>query len=923
MSLSKKIRSEFISYFEKLNHTFVPSSPVVLKDDPSLLFANAGMNQFKDVFLGIGTRSYNRAANTQKCIRVSGKHNDLEEVGRDTYHHTFFEMLGNWSFGDYFKAEAIEWAWKLVTEKWGLPKERLYVTVFGGDKEDRLETDEEAAELWKTRTDIDPSHIKRFGKKDNFWSMADTGPCGPCSEIHIDLTPDKSGGKLVNAGDPRVMEIWNLVFIQFNRDANGNLEPLPSKHVDTGMGLERTCAVIKHLPELREGKPAVFSNYGTDLFVPIIKHIEKITGCSYGSTRTHLPDRYDSDDTENIVDVACRVIADHIRTLTFAITDGVLPSNEGRGYVLRRLLRRAARFGRKLNVQDPFIYQLVPTVISVMGDAFPELSGRAKFVADTIRGEEEAFGRTLDRGIDIFESVASKVQDSGSNKFPGEEAFKLYDTYGFPLDLTQLMARERGLSVDENEFDRLMEQQRQRARSAEKSTASSLTISPDVHLPTTDDKAKYGHNLVMRANLLGWLKDGQWTTSGELKSPAEADLVFDRTCFYAEQGGQIGDIGVVRDGDSEFTVEETLRVNDHTVLHRGKLVRGKIKVGQSLELSVDIERRANIMNNHTATHLLQWALRQVLGDHVKQAGSLVADEYLRFDFTHPKAMSDEEIAKVEKLVMEKIDSPQPVVNTEMPISEALKMGVTALFGEKYGDVVRVLAIGVDDPGNIGGAFSAELCGGTHVSNTAQIMNFKIIKEESLQTGVRRITARTGKALRSLLLNRYELVNELCQALKVPVDQLADRINAILEDNKKLKKQLQAGPANVNLESVTQQLLEKAEKVGNATVVVGELPFAPVDKLRSQIDWLKKKAPSVVMVLGARDSEKVQLLASVSDDLIKQGLSAGKIISEIAKMVDGGGGGRDQMAQAGGKAPAKLDEALSHAKKMIQDKLTSK
>lgn len=652
MSMSQKIRSEFIKYFETLNHAFVPSSPVVPKDDPTLLFANAGMNQFKDVFLGIGHRPYKRAANTQKCIRVSGKHNDLEQVGADTYHHTFFEMLGNWSFGDYFKAEAIRWAWELLTKHWGLPKDRLYATVFAGDKEFGLAPDTEAIELWKSVTDIDPTHVQQFGQKDNFWQMADTGPCGPCSEVHIDLTPDKSGDKLVNTGDSRVMEIWNLVFIQFNRDANGGLDPLPAKHVDTGMGLERICSVIKHLPELRSGKAAVFSNYGTDLFVPIIKHIEEITGCNYGLKRMHLPDRYDSDDMENIVDVACRVIADHIRALTFAITDGALPSNEGRGYVLRRLLRRASRFGRKLNVHEPFIYKLVPTVIEVMGQAFPELAGRASFVSDTIRGEEEAFGRTLDRGLDIFEMVAAKVQNSGTKTFPGEEAFKLYDTYGFPLDLTQLMARERGLAVDEAEFDKLMEEQRERARSAEKSTAAAVTISPDIKLPATDDKPKYDPTLAAEARVLGWLKNGQWFDTGELNSPAEADLVFDRTCFYAEQGGQIGDIGTIRADGTEFAVEDTLRANDHAVLHRGKLVRGKLRAGQRVELAVDASRRRNIMNNHTATHLLQWALRQVLGEHVKQAGSLVADDYLRFDFTHPKAMTAEEIERVEALVRE-------------------------------------------------------------------------------------------------------------------------------------------------------------------------------------------------------------------------------------------------------------------------------
>ncbi len=920
MSLSKKIRSEFIKYFEKADHAFVPSSPVVPKDDPTLLFTNAGMNQFKDVFLGIGARPYNRAVNTQKCIRVSGKHNDLEEVGRDTYHLTFFEMLGNWSFGDYFKTEAIEWAWKLVTEIWRLPKDRLYATVFGGDKDYGLDPDDEATNLWAKVTDIDRSHIQKFGKKDNFWVMGDTGPCGPCSEIHIDLTPDKSGGKLVNAGDPRVMEIWNLVFIQFNRDANGSLTPLPAKHVDTGLGLERTAMAIKHLDELRAGKPAVFSAYGTDLFVPIIKHIEEITGCNYGLKRMDLPDRYDSDDMENVVDIACRVIADHIRMLTFAITDGALPSNEGRGYVLRRLLRRAARYGRKLNVHDPFIHKLVPTVIDTMGEAFPELTGKGRFIADVIRGEEEAFGRTLDRGIDIFEMVAAKLGTSGATTFPGEEAFKLYDTYGFPLDLTQLMARERGLTVNEAEFDRLMEQQRERARSVEKSSAASANLATDIKLPPTQDKLKYEPSLTVQAHLIGWLKDGAWTDSGELNSPAEVDLVFDKTCFYAEQGGQVGDKGIISSDGTEFVVEDTIRVNDNTVLHRGKLVRGKLRTGQLLELQVDAGRRQDIMNNHTATHLLQWALRKVLGEHVKQAGSLVSDEYLRFDFTHPKAMSDEEIAQVEKLVIEKIDSGQPVVNQEMAIAEALKMGVTALFGEKYGEVVRVLAIGVDDPGKVGEAFSAELCGGTHVINTSKIMNFKITREESLQTGVRRIMAKTGRGLRALLLDRYDLVNELCRTLKVPTDQVSARVTALLEDNRKLKKQLQSGPAVADLGAATQQLFDKALKIGEAAVVIGELPAAPVDKIRSQIDWIKTKAPSCVAVIGTRDGEKVQLLSAVSNDLVSRGLSAGKILGVISEIVGGKGGGRDQMAQAGGKLPDKLPEALAHAEKIVREQL---
>jgi len=919
MSLSKRIRSEFIEYFEKLGHKFVPSSPVVPQDDPTLLFANAGMNQFKDVFLGVGRRPYHRAVNTQKCIRVSGKHNDLEEVGYDTYHHTFFEMLGNWSFGDYFKAEAIAWAWNLLTEVWKLPKERLYATVFGGENRMGLEPDTEAEDLWRKGTDIDPSHILRFGMKDNFWQMGDTGPCGPCSEIHIDLTPDKSGGRLVNAGDSRVIEIWNLVFMQYNHNADGTLEPLPAKHVDTGMGFERICRVLKHHNALCGGNVTPSSNYGTDLFVPIIKHIEEITGCNYGVKCMHLPDRYDSDDATNIVDVACRVIADHVRMLTFAITDGAVPSNEGRGYVLRRLLRRAARFGRKLNVREPFIYKLVPTVVEVMGQAFAEVTTKANFVADTIRSEEEAFGRTLDRGLDIFELVAARLQGNGIKTFPGDEAFKLYDTYGFPLDLTQLMARERGLSVDDKKFEELMDQQRQRARSAEKSTTAAINIAATLNLPSTDDASKYDPSMKLDAKVLGWVKDGQWIDSGELAEGISADLVCDRTCFYAESGGQVGDTGRIVAPESEFVVEDTIKVNG-TVLHRGKMTRGRLRAGQTVQEEVDALRRKDIMNNHTATHLLQWALRSVLGDHVKQAGSLVCDEYLRFDFTHNKAMNETQINRVEKLIVEKIDAAMPAVVQEMNLDDALKMGVTALFGEKYGERVRVVAIGVSDPKKINEAFSAELCGGTHLANTASIMNFKIIKEESLQTGVRRITARTGRSLRNLMTERYQLINEIGQLLKVPAEQIPTRVTALLEENRKLKKQLQSGPATADMTSATQKLYDSALTIGPATVVIGEVPAAQAEQLRSQMDWLKKKAKSIAVVLGSRDGDKVQLVAGISEDLIAAGLSAGKIIGQIAKIVGGGGGGRDQMAQAGGKLPDKLPDALAVAEKIIRETL---
>jgi len=920
MPTSSELRDGFIDFFKQLGHRFVPSSPVVPQDDPTLLFANAGMNQFKDVFLGIGRRDYDRVVNSQKCIRVSGKHNDLEQVGVDIYHHTFFEMLGNWSFGDYFKAEAIEWAWKLLTEIWALPKDRLYATVFSGDDELGLAGDEEAEELWKRVTDIDPSHVMRFGVKDNFWQMADTGPCGPCSEIHIDITADASGAGLVNADDPRVIEIWNLVFIQFDRDEAGRLTPLPAKHVDTGLGLERLAAVIKHLPDLGSGRQWAFSNYGTDLFVPIVQQIESLTGCKYGTTRPELSDRYDSDDSESVTDISCRVIADHVRAVTFSITDGALPSNEGRGYVVRRLLRRAARYGRKLDMHEPFIYKLVPTVVKLMGKAFPELYDRADLVAETIRTEEEAFGRTLDRGLEIFEQAAGRVARKGQKVFPGDEAFRLYDTYGFPLDLTQLLARERGLTVDEGEFNRLMDEQRERARAAGK-TAEGIELSlTNVATPPTDDSFKYDPAMKMEAKLLGWVRDGLWIDQGALSAPAEVGLVVDRTCFYAEAGGQVGDQGVICSDDAEFIVEDTQKVNDRTVLHRGKLTKGTLIVDSQVQLSVNADRRKLTMNNHTATHLMQWALRQILGEHVKQAGSLVCDDYLRFDFTHNKALSEEQIDNVEQLVREKIDASLPVTIRQMTLQEALDMGVTALFGEKYGQEVRVVSIGETDSDKLEQSFSKELCGGTHVANTAAIMDFKIMREESLQTGVRRITAKTGRALRDLLHQRYKAVGQLSQLLKVPPEQTVERVQALLEENRKLKKQLRDGPASVDVAAAVDQLVQKQIKMGDAVAIVGELPNVSAERIRAQLDRLKKKTKSLVVVFGTRSEEKVLLLAAVTDDLIKQGISAGELVKHIAKTVGGGGGGKAHLAQAGGKLPDKLPEALAEAEKLIREKL---
>ncbi|MHC4294065.1 MAG: alanine--tRNA ligase, partial [Planctomycetota bacterium] len=619
MKSCQQIRKEFIEFFEERGHAFVPSSPLLPAEDPTLLFANAGMNQFKDIFLGREHRDYKRAVNTQKCIRAGGKHNDLEDVGHDTYHHTFFEMLGNWSFGDYFKREAIQWAWELLTDVWGLPRQRLYATVFEGDASDNLAPDTEAENIWSEVTDIDPSHICKGDKKDNFWEMGETGPCGPCSEIHIDLTDDLSGGKLVNASDPRVIEIWNLVFIQFNRDENGKLSPLPEKHVDTGMGLERIGMVLQQKR----------SDYASDLWVPIIKKIETLTDHRYGAD-SGLDDRFDASGEENISDVACRVIADHTRTLVFAVTDGVIPSNEGRGYVLRRILRRAVRYGRQyLNIEGPFVSKLVETVVNLMGGFFTELKDRRQYVIETILSEEESFGKTLDRGIELFQRRADELVQAGKSELAGDVAFDLYATYGFPVDLTQVMAAEANLTVDIDGYDAAMARHRELSSAEEAFKVAAIS-----DLPTTDDSPKYSRDPI-QSNVLGWVVNDKFVSEGGLSVGDEAGVILDRTNFYAEQGGQVGDAGhLIWDG-GKFAVRNTVPAGA-SVLHVGVLEAGSLKVAQTELAEVD-EARFDTMRNHTATHLLNWALREVLGEHVNQAGSVVAPDRLRFDFTHNKA----------------------------------------------------------------------------------------------------------------------------------------------------------------------------------------------------------------------------------------------------------------------------------------------
>ncbi len=903
MLTSKQIRSGFIDFFKSKKHVFVPSSPIVPVNDDTLLFANAGMNQFKDIFLGLMPAEHRRVANSQKCLRVSGKHNDLEEVGKDTYHHTFFEMLGNWSFNDYFKAEAIQWAWELLTGVWKIEPDRLWVTVFAGDKTDNMPKDEEAAKLWTKVTSISAERVLAFGKKDNFWEMGNVGPCGPCSEIHIDLGPERcdmqdvKGHKCaVNAGCSRFIELWNLVFIQYNRNENGKLNPLNAKYIDTGAGLERIVAVLQNKK----------SNYDTDLFMPIIDAVSGIAGRKYTSQ------------LHNKTDNAFRVIADHIRSLVFAVTDGATPSNEGRGYVIRRILRRASRFGRELGMHEPFLYKLVPVVVNGLSDAFGEIKQRADHVSTVIKSEETSFGRTLDRGIEIFNTAAERAEKDNKQTISGEDAFQLYDTYGFPFDLTRLMAQERGLRVDTAGFERRMNEQRERARAAQKDV-SLLTTLADVELPATEDLHKY-HTDNCQSRIIGFIENGVFNNQGRIEKGVEIGVILDKTCFYAEAGGQVGDCGTIETENGRFIVENTAKIAN-CVIHRGRLAEGTMGVSDEVRAVVSKDRDS-IRKNHTATHLLQWALQEVVGKSVAQQGSLVGPDYLRFDFTCPSALTGEQIREVEMLVRAKIADDQPVTCTMMPKNEAQKLGAMALFGEKYGNEVRVVAIGAEEKDQLQQAFSREFCGGTHVDRIGCIGGFKIIREESVSAGVRRITALTGHGLTRYFEQRSAIVDELSAMLKVSTESLVERVGQVVKDNKKLVKDIKSASKQAGTDAMAEakQLLDKCEKIGDAAIVIGRLSPTSVDQAREAIDMLKKKAKSGVVVFGFEDDDKVTLLAGVTDDLIKKGLKAGDIVKEIAPIVDGGGGGKPQMAQAGGKKPEKINEALAKAAEIIKTKL---
>jgi alanyl-tRNA synthetase len=872
---SKTTRKQFIEYFEKtLGHTVVPSAPVVPQADPTLLFTNAGMNQFKPYFLGEAQAPFKRAVNSQKCIRVSGKHNDLEAVGRDHYHHTFFEMLGSWSFGDYYKKEAIEWAWTLFTDIWGLDPKRLYATVFTDD--------DEAYNIWHKIPDLPEGHLLRSGEKDNFWSMGDTGPCGPCSEIHYysGENVDEQDPARVNADDPEYMELWNLVFIQYDRDDKGELHPLTQKHIDTGAGFERIVAVLNGYK----------SNYDTDLFKPIIEQIEAISDIAYDPGDAGTPHR---------------VIADHIRMLSVAISDGAIPGNEGRSYVLRRILRRAARFGRELRMKEPFLYRLVPTVSKVLGDVYPEIKHQREQIQKIIRAEEESFGNTLDKGLELFGQIAKQARKNDGKTLNSEDVFRLYDTYGFPVDLTKLLAKEKGLSVNEDEVNTLMEQQRERARAAGKFTGKNAEELNWIILDNDKTPEFAGYDtLSCDAQLVKYAVDDNFTY-----------LVFDKTPFYAESGGQVGDKGQMllqkHSGiktDARTNIIDTKKMGEDIV----HVVEGSVLEGDSKQIKATLEvqesLRRDTARNHTATHLLHAELRSTLGEHVHQAGSYVGPDRLRFDFTHfekvPYELQMEIQQRVNTVIMQNIE-----VKTEIkPYAEAINEGAQALFGEKYGDEVRVVSVR--------GA-SKELCGGTHVRRSGDIGLFMIVSESSVASGVRRIEAVTGKAAYDVLKKQHRTITEIKDVLKAPEKDLAEKVNEMTLTIRHLEKDVIELKSKMLTLDVDAYLKEPRDINGN-TYYINKVNVENMDQLKALGDKVREKMSSGVAVFGTIIKETPQILCVVTDDLVKSGIKAGNIVKILGKALGGGGGGKPHMATAGGKDTEKLDEILRQADILLKE-----
>ncbi|WP_053827074.1 alanine--tRNA ligase [Lascolabacillus massiliensis] len=870
MMTSKEIRQSYKDFFQSKEHRIVPSAPMVIKDDPTLMFTNAGMNQFKDVILGNAPIKYPRVADSQKCLRVSGKHNDLEEVGHDTYHHTMFEMLGNWSFGDYFKKEAIEWAWEYLTEVLKLDKDRLYATVFEGAPEENLERDDEAASYWEKY--LPKERIINGNKKDNFWEMGDTGPCGPCSEIHIDIRPESERAKvdgltLVNNDHPQVVEIWNLVFMQYNRKADGSLEQLPAKVIDTGMGFERLCMAVQ----------GTLSNYDTDLFQPIIGKIGEISDKKYGE--------------DEKVDIAMRVIADHVRTIAFSITDGQLPSNAKAGYVIRRILRRAVRYGYTfLNMHESFMYRLIPTLIEVMGDAYPELEAQQGLIEKVMKEEEESFLRTLETGIKLLER---NLPEKEGGVLSGEVAFKLYDTFGFPLDLTELILREHGMTADVAGFNTEMQKQKDRARNAAAVETGDWTKVHDgePEFVGYDETESTAHVLRYRAV--------------KQKKSEFYQIVLSRSPFYAEMGGQVGDSGwLISETGEKIEVFDTKRENNLAV-HLTK------KLPQNLEgvftAKIDTDKRTATECNHSATHLMHEALREVLGNHVEQKGSYVSPEVLRFDFSHFQKMTPEEIRAVEVKVTEKIRSNFPIEeHRHVPIEEAKAQGAMALFGEKYGDDVRTVRFGT----------SIELCGGTHISSTGRIGTFRIVSEGAISAGVRRIEAVTAKVCEDYLYAKEDILTSIKNLLN-NVPDVMQGINRLIADNEEMKKELQEF-IKEKTEQVKLKVIEHKTVINGVDVFKAILPVGSPDVIKDIAFQIKGQFPENMMFVGATAANgKPNLTVMLTDDLVAKGMHAGNIVREAAKLIQGGGGGQPHFATAGGKNAERLNEAIESIIKLLK------
>ncbi|REA63303.1 alanine--tRNA ligase [Dyadobacter luteus] len=877
---SHQIRQAFLDFFRSKGHLIVPSAPLVAKNDPTLMFNNSGMAQFKDFFLGNGTPPSSRIADTQKCLRVSGKHNDLEDVGFDTYHHTMFEMLGNWSFGDYFKKEAISWAWELLTEVYKLPKERMYVSVFEGDSKDGVPFDQEAWDLWKPIVGED--RIILGNKKDNFWEMGDTGPCGPCSEIHIDLRPEAdlalvSGKSLVNNDHPQVVEIWNLVFMQFERKADSSLIPLPATHVDTGMGFERLCMAVQ----------SKMSNYDTDVFQNTIGVLETLSGKKYAAN------------DEPFADIAMRVIADHIRAVSFAITDGQLPSNVKAGYVIRRILRRAVRYGYSyLGLQEPFFHKLVPVLAEQFKDVFTELKAQEEFVTRVILEEEKSFLRTLESGLKRLDVIISAQKEAGVNTIAGDEVFELSDTFGFPVDLTALIAREKGFQIDETGFQDALQEQKKRSRQDAAKEATDW-----IELRESEGVEFLGYDFEeTHSNIVKYRKVK--TKAGE-----EYHIVLDRTPFYAEMGGQVGDTGVLEANGKTIRISDTKKENDLFVhISTDKNLDDTLQQAEHVVAKIDTIRRAKIKANHTATHLMLSSMREVLGTHIGQKGSYLNDEVLRFDFSHFSKVTDEELKKIEDIVNGKIRENIALdERRNVPIQQALDAGATATFGEKYGDFVRLI---IFDP-----KFSFELCGGTHVPATGEIGLFKFTSEGSVSAGVRRVEAVTSEAALQLLRQQEETLSKVKELLKNPTD-LIKALEGLVEERNGLQKKI-AALENEKLQSVKAELIAGMEKHKTFNLIVEKVNVPGADSLKQLSYELKDQVENLIAVLGADVAGKPQLSVFIAENIVQEtGLNAGKIVKELAREIRGGGGGQPFFATAGGSDASGLDTALAKAKELF-------